>query len=34
LNAYTYVMLDRARRYQPETTLGTMLARLSVFVVP
>ena len=34
LNAYTYVMLDYARRYQPETTLGTMLARLSVFVVP
>lgn len=34
LNAYTYVMLDYARRYQPDTTLGTMLARLSVFVLP
>ena len=34
LNAYTYVMLDYVRRYQPETTLGTMLARLSVFVLP
>jgi aminobenzoyl-glutamate transport protein len=34
LNAYIYVILDYARRYQPEATLGSMLARLSVFVVP
>jgi aminobenzoyl-glutamate transport protein len=34
LNAYLYVILDLARRYQPETTLGSMLARLSVFVIP
>jgi aminobenzoyl-glutamate transport protein len=34
LNAYLYVILDIARRYQPEMTLGSMLARLSVFVVP
>jgi aminobenzoyl-glutamate transport protein len=34
LNAYIYVTLDYARRYQPETTLGMMLARLSVFVIP
>jgi aminobenzoyl-glutamate transport protein len=34
LNAYIFVILDYARRYQPDTTLGTMLARLSVFVIP
>ena len=34
LNAYIYVTLDYARRYQPDTTLGNMLARLSVFVIP
>jgi aminobenzoyl-glutamate transport protein len=34
LNAYLYVILDFARRYQPDTTLGSMLARLSVFVIP
>ena len=34
LNAYVYVILDFARRYQPDMTLGQMLARLSVFVVP
>ena len=34
LNAYVYVILDYARRYQPDATLGSMLARLSVFVVP
>ena len=34
LNAYVYVTLGYARRYQPETTLGAMLAKLSVFVIP
>jgi aminobenzoyl-glutamate transport protein len=34
LNAYVYVVLDYARRYDSEVTLGTMLARLSIFVIP
>lgn len=34
LNAYVYILLDYARRYLPEITLGSMLARLSVFVLP
>jgi aminobenzoyl-glutamate transport protein len=34
LNAYIYVILDYAKRFESEGTLGTMLARLSIFVIP
>ncbi|MCI2420741.1 AbgT family transporter [Saccharopolyspora sp. K220] len=34
LNAYVYILLSVNRKYQPETQLGTLLARLSVFVLP
>lgn len=34
LNAYVYILLSVNRKYEPETQLGTLLARLSVFVLP
>ena len=34
LNPYIIVLLGYVRAYQPETQLGTLLARLAVFVVP
>ncbi|MEV0050666.1 AbgT family transporter [Saccharopolyspora shandongensis] len=34
LNAYVYILLSVNRKYQPETQLGTLLARLSFFVLP
>lgn len=34
LNPYVFLMLTILRRYEPGAQLGTVLARLSVFVVP
>ncbi|MEV2256034.1 AbgT family transporter [Streptomyces sp. NPDC050147] len=34
LNPYVFLMLTILRRYEPEAQLGTVLSRLSVFVVP